>query len=361
MEFSQFIEPNLLTWITLNLLMNVLVFLIWKKQYHLRFGLQKYQAIQRIHLKDTPRLGGIIFFVCLVGFTFTSDISDSQAILKTISLASIPAVLVALKEDLMHNVEPAIRLMALLYSGWVFRVLYVGAYPDMSSIPFIRELFLLQGGISFFYILSIISIANGMNLIDGVNGLCAAVAITVLATLLFLAYATNDFTIQTVCEYLMLMLLPFIIYNFPLGHIFLGDVGAYLLGILLSALTIIFFGRHPELSPWNAAVALLYPATEVAFTLLRRLISGQPIYKPDRHHLHLKLFYFLRPRYPFKKVSGAIVTPILAMLWLFPLIMILIFHNHPNILIASIFVFWTIYVGLYFALPRAPKHFDHEG
>ena len=281
--------------------------------------------------------------------------SDSQNTLKMLAIVTIPAAIVALKEDLTHNVEPAIRLMALLFSGWLFRALYLGAYPDMSAVPVIHNLLLFQGGISFFYILATVSVANGMNLIDGVNGLCVAVAFTVLATLLFLAYMTNDGAMQLTCLTLILLLLPFTAFNFPLGFIFLGDVGAYVLGILLSCLSIIFFGRHPELSPWNAAVALLFPVTEVVFTVLRRLISGQPIYKADRHHLHLKLFYFLRPRYPFKKIAGALVTPILAMLWLFPLLSVVVFYRHPSILIALILTFWILYVALYFNLPRAPK------
>jgi UDP-N-acetylmuramyl pentapeptide phosphotransferase/UDP-N-acetylglucosamine-1-phosphate transferase len=360
MDIQHLFQPCLLIWVSVNIAMNLAVFLLWDKKFNLKWGLQKYQAIQRIHLHETPRLGGVIFLICLLGYAFTCDMSDSQNTLKMLAIVTIPAAIVALKEDLTHNVEPAIRLMALLFSGWLFRALYLGAYPDMSAVPVIHDLLLFQGGISFFYILATVSVANGMNLIDGVNGLCAVVAFTVLATLLFLAHMTNDGVMQLTCLTLILLLLPFTAFNFPLGFIFLGDVGAYVLGILLSCLSIVFFGRHPELSPWNAAVALLYPATEVIFTVLRRLISGYSIYRPDRHHLHLKLFYFLRPRHPFKKIAGALVTPILAMLWLFPLLSVVVFYRHPSVLIASILTFWTIYVALFFSLPKAPNHFDHR-
>jgi UDP-N-acetylmuramyl pentapeptide phosphotransferase/UDP-N-acetylglucosamine-1-phosphate transferase len=37
--------------------------------------------------------------------------------------------------------------------------------------------------------------------------------------------------------------------NYPYGRIFLGDLGAYSLGLIVSMLTIILFGRHPEISP----------------------------------------------------------------------------------------------------------------
>jgi UDP-GlcNAc:undecaprenyl-phosphate/decaprenyl-phosphate GlcNAc-1-phosphate transferase len=62
--------------------------------------------------------------------------------------------------------------------------------------------------------------------------------------------------------------------NYPYGRIFLGDLGAYSLGLIVSMLTIILFGRHPEISPWGAVLILIYPATEVVFSLLRRMIKG---------------------------------------------------------------------------------------
>ena len=53
----------------------------------------------------------------------------------------------------------------------------MGPLPNMLDVPLIGKLLALQGGVSFFYILSIVAVANGMNLIDGVNGLCGAVTL----------------------------------------------------------------------------------------------------------------------------------------------------------------------------------------
>ena len=56
-------------------------------------------------------------------------------------------------------------------------------------------------------------------------------------------------------------------------------------------LTIVLFGRHPEISPWAAALILIYPIIEV-FSLLRRMFKSVSIYHADTAHLHLKLFHF---------------------------------------------------------------------
>jgi UDP-N-acetylmuramyl pentapeptide phosphotransferase/UDP-N-acetylglucosamine-1-phosphate transferase len=259
----------------------------------------------------------------------------------------IPIIVIGLKEDLFHNVEPAIRLLALLFVGWLFRAQFTGPLPNMADVPLIGKLLALQGGVSFFYILSMVAVTNGMNLIDGVNGLCGA--------LLFLSYKTSDVVMLSTIFSVILILIPFLIFNYPYGKIFLGDLGAYSLGLIISMLTIILFGRHPEISPWGAVLILIYPATEVAFSLLRRAMKGVSIYHADIAHLHLKFFHFFRPQPGYKKMANALVTPILSPLWLFPLIAISWFHHKPLFIFIAILLFVLCYGLLYAIVPKIKK------
>ena len=153
----------------------------------------------------------------------------------------------------------------------------------MTEVPLIGKLLLLQGSISLFYILSMMTLANGMNLIDGVNGLCGAVALVILSGLLFLSYKTADTVMLSTIFSLMLLIAPFMFFNYPFGKIFLGDLGSYCLGMILSMLTIILFGRHPEISPYSAALTLIYPLTEIVFTMVRRLLRGISIFRRNRY------------------------------------------------------------------------------
>jgi UDP-N-acetylmuramyl pentapeptide phosphotransferase/UDP-N-acetylglucosamine-1-phosphate transferase len=267
----------------------------------------------------------------------------------------IPSIIAGLKEDLFHNVEPAIRLLSLLFVGWLFRALFTGPLPNIADVSFISQLLALQGGVSFFYILSMVAIANGMNLIDGVNGLCGAVALSILGALLFLSYKTSDVIMLSTIFSAILILIPFLIFNYPYGKIFLGDLGAYILGLIVSMLTIILFGRHPEISPWGAVLILIYPATEVVFSLLRRMAKGIPIYHADTAHLHLKLFHFFRPQRSYKKIANALVTPTLSALWLFPLIGISFTYQKPFFILIAIILFILCYVLLYGLIPNVQK------
>jgi UDP-GlcNAc:undecaprenyl-phosphate GlcNAc-1-phosphate transferase len=85
---------------------------------------------------------------------------------------------------------------------------------------------------------------------------------------------STDITMLSLIFSVILLLIPFILMNYPYGRIFLADLGAYSLGLIVSMLTIILFGRYPEISPWGAVLILIYPATEVVFSLLRRAIKG---------------------------------------------------------------------------------------
>jgi hypothetical protein len=157
----------------------------------------------------------------------------------------------------------------------------------------------------------------------------------------------------------IIILIPFLIFNYPYGKIFLGDLGAYSLGLIISMLTIMLFGGHPEISPWGAVLILIYPATEIVFSLLRRVVKGVSIYHPDAHHLHLKFFHFFRPQMAYKKIANALVTPILSGLWFFPLVAISWVYQKPLFIIVTIVLFIVIYGLLYVSIPNQKKTVSH--
>ena len=355
LNIMQWFDPFVTIFMGMSLVLNGLVAYLWHKKFYRKLGLKSYQAIQRIHLNETPRLGGFIFILLLVSFVAFSNSNESIQLLKIILICLIPIIFMGIKEDLFHNVEPAIRLLTLLFVGWLFRAQFTGPLPVLTDIPFIGKLLLLQGGISIFYILSMTAVANGMNLIDGVNGLCGAVALSILGALLFLSYKTTDVVMLSTIFSVILILMPFLIFNYPYGKIFLGDLGAYSLGLIISMLTIILFGRHPEISPWGAVLILIYPATEVVFSLLRRMLKGVSIYHADTAHLHLKLFHFFRPQPHYKKIANALVTPTLSGLWLFPLLAITWVYQKPFYIWIAVILFIALYGFLYAVVPSIQK------
>ena len=352
--FIALINSSIIYWSLFNFALNGLIIYFWS-DLHSKIELKSYRAIQRIHCNETPRLGGFTLILSLTGFVMSPNLYENYAILKTILISLIPVLFFGMKEDLFYNVSPAIRIISLIFVGLLFMINFTGPLPDLTEIYFVGKFFSLNSIAAILYILGIVTVANGMNLIDGINGLCIGSVLSILGALLFLSAKTNDIAMFSVVSSLIILSVPFVFFNFPFGKIFLGDLGAYSLGLILSMFTIILFGRHHEISPYNAILILIYPLVEVLFSLLRRIKSGAYFFEPDKRHLHFGLFYFLRTYNFTKKIANPLVAPILSILWAFPLIAIpLVYHNEIFILL-SVLIFLSLYLAIYFWLFNTKK------
>jgi hypothetical protein len=83
----------------------------------------------------------------------------------------------------------------------------------------------------------------------------------------------------------------FLRFNFNPATIFLGDCGSLFLGFMLSALALA--GKQSKtptlLAVLIPVVSFGLPLTETALSVLRRFISGKPLFSADREHIHHKL------------------------------------------------------------------------
>ena len=352
-DFPKWVDPSSFSYFFLALFLNGIVARLWYKKIYKRLGLKVYAAIQRIHLAETPRLGGLMIIIVLTLYTFLHAEPEVALILKLCLWSMLPLVIVALKEDLFQDVRPSIRLASLLASGTIFVMTFGGPFPNFEG-TFLSLFFKYPLGLILFYPLALSALANGSNLTDGVNGLCSMIFLSILGSLLFLAYQLGDNTIMMVILMFIMMIVAFLCFNYPKGQIFLGDLGAYFLAFLTGMITIMFFGRHSEISPWFPALILIYPMTEVAFSMVRRLYRGKPVFRPDTKHLHIKIFYFLRKIPQMKHYANPTVMPLLSVLWVYPLIVTPWAFKKPILILPFILIFFVVYGFLYRATP-APK------
>ena len=352
-DLLKWVDPSSFIYVFLALILNAVVAILWQKKIYKKLGLKMYAAIQRIHLAETPRLGGLIIISVLTLYTYFHAEYEVAVIFKLCLWSMMPLAIIALKEDLFQDVRPALRLTALLTSGALFVTYFSGPYPNFNG-TFLDLFFKHPIALILFYPLALSALANGSNMTDGVNGLCCMIFLSILGSLLFLAYQLGDNIILMVILMVMMLIGAFLCFNYPSGQIFLGDLGAYVLAFLTGMLTIMFFGRHVNLSPWFAVLILIYPMTEVAFSISRRLYRNQPIFAPDIKHLHIKIFYFLRRIPETKRLANPAVTPLLAILWIYPLIVTPWAFKKPFLIIPFILFFFLIYGATYRAVP-APK------
>jgi UDP-N-acetylmuramyl pentapeptide phosphotransferase/UDP-N-acetylglucosamine-1-phosphate transferase len=134
-------------------------------------------------------------------------------------------------------------------------------------------------------------LAHAINIIDGLNGLAAAVCLMAFMAFGYVGFQVHDTEILLLAGVGFGAMLGFNIWNYPSGQIFCGDGGAYFLGVYLAVLSTLLVVRNPEVSAWFPLLLVLYPVWETLFSAYRRkILRGQAMMHPDRLHLHTLIY-----------------------------------------------------------------------
>ena len=186
-------------------------------------------------------------------------------------------LLIGLIEDLKSTISPRARLF-IIFLGSIIFCIGNNNYPSLE-IYFIGDLINNNLWIKvLFYSLCLTALANGTNMIDGMNGLAgfSLLIITICLISLSILYSNIEVEIKSLVAILVLIII-FLIFNFPWGKIFLGDAGSYGLGWLLGVHVIMIFNSS-SLNTWTAVIILFYPVAEVVFSTIRKLIQKKKSY-----------------------------------------------------------------------------------
>lgn len=333
----------------------------WPKISSKISGLE-YKSIQKIHndKMEIPRMGGFVLYVSLFACLFVSVDSDlwlSQEIkplLTLLILCNLPLFLMALKEDIKYDVLPSYRLIAILTSSFIFIYFQPYGLPTID-IPYLGNFLNLPIISIIFFTIAHSGYCNGMNLIDGSNGLAGMVIFTTLLSIGFVSFILADLVILYFCLLLIAFIGIFLLFNYPWGSIFLGDSGAYLWGSILASLTIILYSRH-DIPTWGAVVILFYPSIEMVFSFIRKKYQKKNPLHPDPDHLHLKLYFVIKKSVSRSRVANCLVMPMLSIIWLTPAMIVPWVFNDVILAAFSIGLLSILYFGFFWALPSKNKN-----
>ena len=348
-EISQI---SLLVSVGVMIALYVVIISQWPRWQHSKSFLKNYQGIQRVHEGEVPRLGGLVIYIGLWVYWLFCQYGQAMLFIQTLLISSLPLIFISVKEDLQHNTRAITRLSFMMVSCILFFLCYDLSYP-IIEFPVIGDWLANSSVLSLlFFSFCVMVIINGCNLIDGANGLLPMSVLMQTLCLMFIAYETNDSFYIILLIYIIIPVMIFMGFNYPWGKIFLGDTGAYFLGFMLSMLTIIIFSEHPEIPTWVAVLILFYPAFELIFSIIRKLIEHKSPMEPDPHHLHLKMFHLLKSQVMMQRVANSLVMPCLALIWGMPFILLVWVKHDLTLTLMGIFLFIIIYVGFNWALPR---------
>jgi len=327
-----------------------LIVFYWEKAIFFTTISKKYYGIQKIHKGSVPRLGGLAIYFCSLLYLLSND-QNYYDFYSFFLLSLLPLIAISLKEDLFHNVSAYTRLIIIIISSTVLM------YFSDFNFPVIQIYgldFILQNKIFnlIFLSLCLTILANGLNIIDGTNGLLSFTAILQLISIAYLSFVVKDYQlIKLIIPYIIFISI-FLLFNFPFGKIFAGDLGAYLFGFINGFIIIYFFGKNDDLLSWNAALILFYPIFEVLFSYIRKINCGKSPFMPDSNHLHLKAFFYLEKKLANSKLANNLTFFVLLPLILMPSLLIPYVYDDFFLLLSSILLMIIIYLTLYYLIPK---------
>ena len=282
-------------------------------------------AIQSAHSGFVPRVGGLAIYISilvlipLLSFdSFLSVVFDLDAEQLTLLIFSAaPVFSVGLAEDLGYDMSPQARLIASAASSLIAIILF-GVWLDGLGISGIDTLLMFAPFGILFTIFATVGVVNAFNLVDGLNGLSSYITVSVAVSLSIIAFQNGNAQVSTFLVLVVAAVLGFMVLNFPLGRIFLGDGGAYALGHLLVWSAIILINSSTEISTFAILLIFFWPVADTGLAIWRRWKLGNPTDRPDRLHFHQLAMRFLEIRF-FGRDRREITNP-LATLILIPLI-----------------------------------------
>ena len=273
-----------------------------------RFDILDHPGPRKIHLRPTPRVGGIAVWAAFTIVVVTGYFGFPVLARLSLVQEHLPGPVAVLRES--YRVEG--KLLAVVLGGAVAFV--VGLLDDVLGRRFgptgklagqaLATLVLLSGGVRTDFLLYepfnvavtlvwVIGITNAFNLLDNMDGLCTGVALVASFVLLLNAWLLGEFFINLVLLALVGSLLGFLVFNWYPASIFLGDCGSLFIGFTLAALTLLerYVSRAPStyfpvLMP---VLVLALPILDTTTVVFIRLREHRPIYVGDSRHLSHRL------------------------------------------------------------------------
>jgi UDP-N-acetylmuramyl pentapeptide phosphotransferase/UDP-N-acetylglucosamine-1-phosphate transferase len=336
------------SYILILITMFLIMTLFWKNITSF-FNLKSYSNSHRIHFGEISRLGGHCIYGFLILFSIHGSIEYS--FVNNILISSFPFFLICLKEDLFHNTSPQIRLVCMILSCLIFFYINPIQFPNID-LPILNNILNNEFINLVFFIFSLLVLMNGMNLIDGLNGLFSFTAIFQLFSLIVIANIYNEHEVIVLSVIFLIPLIIFLIFNFPFGFIFSGDFGAYFYGFVIGLLTLYLFGKNSFILSWLAVLILIYPCMELLFSFIRKkfLNSSNP-FDPDKNHLHTKIAIYLSNKIR-SKYANPLGTILLIIFWLSPTIFTYYFFNDVLLIFSFILFFVILYIFIFMLIVK---------
>ena len=306
-----------------------------------------------------PLSGGTFLLILLTYYFFKYNNLFDLTFLFILLIFFIVGIISDLNKDFSASLRFLIQVLLTIFFVHIFDL-------QINSVDWnFFDLFLSNKIFNFFFVFfCIITFLNGLNFIDGSNGLVSGYLLLISATslsIIFYKLGPINENLYDLNVVLLQIYSIFFIFNF-FGRCFFGDNGIYISAILIAYFVISLINFNQDiLSPIFAVMLLWYPAFENLITIVRRNYKKKRIFEPDNLHLHSLLFKVL-----YNKLNNKIshracnsLTGILINIMLLPNFFFgYTYYNSSKMLLLLVIIEVLIYIFVFLLLLKRVKSFN---
>ena len=255
---------------------------------------------RKLHIDNMPLVGGLSMFLAITLISILSFFSSNSLFLLNkesifLFIGTLIIFVIGLLDD-RYNISVYYKLLAQIIASLIIisSIDYINTFQ--WTFLFDSEYKVISYFISLFFILAVI---NGINFIDGLDGLL--ISISILFLLFYIVLFKNiGFQIPDLKFIFVILgiLIAFFIFNKYPAKVFLGDSGSLLLGWFFSILFFYYMSHvNIEDKSYLPIFVFLHPIFDLFYVSVLRIyitkgnifIKLFSILKSDRKHIHYKL------------------------------------------------------------------------
>ncbi|MDR9447446.1 MAG: MraY family glycosyltransferase [Balneolaceae bacterium] len=290
------VSSEILIFTVLTFLSSYLLYFPFIKLCHERGWVDKPTISRKVHKHAVATSGGVIFVAVFLASILFFSAHHTIEHLNYLIFGLCLVLLIGLKDDFMA-ISPHIRLFAhfviSVATVWVLELevsTFVGLF-GIQSIP--APVASLVG------IFAMMTIINAYNLIDGIDGLAASMAILASVGFCIGFIAFEEPLWAAVSCLFGASLAGFVLHNKQPASVFMGDAGSVSVGYMVAIQALMFLRISTTsltptpvgetlapIAPIYAMALLCIPLFDLLQVMVFRMVRGQSPFTADQKHIH---------------------------------------------------------------------------